>query len=683
MSAFSRRPAGSERIGSRIRAAIALASAVVLVLFVAYEVVERTWLNGVDPAALRAAHIARGLISSLLVAVVVSWWILKKSPALLASSGEFPGSGASVQVGGRTTRYATWFVQMRWLAVWSSGTLVFVSTRIAGLLPLEVELPLALTVAAVAATNLAFSLMVRRHASTDGQFSLQVVLDLIALTILLHFSGGVENPLSWAMAFDVIAAGIMLPRPRAYLAAGAGGLLFAALGLGEGTEMVEHYTLQVFPHNQAAIGHAAHQPLYVATRVVLHAVMMGLTAYFITTLMERIHAAENRLAALANAARDERQLLEQAMNATATGICIVDAANGGSWCSDGWRRRLPLDPCIVPPEGKGPAAGCDAAALRNSATRTILRDGAVRVTEVECPQDLSIPREAPGEPPRKSVLLVTTAALKDPGRGVDKVVELVQDVTVLREAQAQAERAAKLAAIGELCGNIAHEINNPVAIISGKIRLLLSDENAHLSPKVLTELRKVAELCDRVARIAQGLLSSGRPSPGARTRIDIRVPIQKALAAVEERARSANVRLDDRLEAAIPPVVHANDAEMEQVFLNLFLNALDAMPGGGTLRISTIVDPPTSCGGRPSVAVRVADTGAGIRHELQSRIFEPFFTTKPEGRGTGLGLSICQGLVRSHGGGIHVESEPGKGSRFVVTLPRSPAAAGGPIHAAV
>ena len=115
--------------------------------------------------------------------------------------------------------------------------------------------------------------------------------------------------------------------------------------------------------------------------------------------------------------------------------------------------------------------------------------------------------------------------------------------------------------------------------------------------------------------------------------------------------------------------MQANAHELEQVFLNLFLNALDGMPTGGVLKISSFVDSALLRDAKPSVGIVVADTGVGIPEAIRDRIFEPFFTTKQEGRGTGLGLSICLGLVRSHGGEIEVESEPGRGSRFLVKLP--------------
>ncbi|MBI1987347.1 MAG: HAMP domain-containing histidine kinase [Nitrospinae bacterium] len=139
--------------------------------------------------------------------------------------------------------------------------------------------------------------------------------------------------------------------------------------------------------------------------------------------------------------------------------------------------------------------------------------------------------------------------------------------------------------------------------------------------------------------------------------------------------RPAGVQLEEHLSDPVP-LVKANGNEIEQVFLNLFLNALDAMPQGGRLGISTRSEPEGLSDGRPAIAVVVEDTGTGIPEGNREKIFQPFFTTKEEGQGTGLGLSICMGLVRSHGGKIKVESEPGQGTRFTVRLPMEITAVG-------
>jgi signal transduction histidine kinase len=230
--------------------------------------------------------------------------------------------------------------------------------------------------------------------------------------------------------------------------------------------------------------------------------------------------------------------------------------------------------------------------------------------------------------------------------------------------------------VGELAGQVAHEVNNPIAILGAKARLLLREGREPLPPHAAAELAKIVGLSDRVARIAQGLLSYCRPSPGARALVDVRLPMRSALAFVEGRARSAGVEISEALPETLPPV-RANAGELDQVFLNLLLNALDAMPSGGRLEVragtALRVGDATSW-----VEVEVTDTGHGIPAELRERVFEPFLTTKPDGVGSGLGLSICLGLVRSHGGEISIESEPGRPTRALVRLPAAAGSAGDP-----
>ena len=238
----------------------------------------------------------------------------------------------------------------------------------------------------------------------------------------------------------------------------------------------------------------------------------------------------------------------------------------------------------------------------------------------------------------------------------------VEDIRVQKGIQKRLMQSSKLEAIGELAANIAHEMNNPLGIISAKARLLLFTEKDSMSVKVSTELSKIIEQTDRLSRLTRGLLDYSRPSFGMKGPVDIRQPLRKALDIVGHRCKTMNVEIvEDLGEEAL--MVQANSHELEQVFLNFFLNANDAMPEGGTLSITARKQEPND------VVVVVKDTGEGMSPEVQAKIFEPFYTTKEEGRGTGLGLSVCFGLVRSHDGSIVVDSTPGEGSQFTLTLP--------------
>jgi signal transduction histidine kinase len=558
----------------------------------------------------------------------------------------------------RYRRHARWFIQMRWFAVLVTLTLVVGAVPFASLLPPEALWPLLGTVAVLAGTNVLYTILLRRNGWPRGFLSLQAYVDLGILTVLLHFSGGIENPLSLVGLFHVIHGGIILPRRQAYAVAVVASALFALLAWVEWSQVATHYPLRIYAGGPEA-PHAVHQPLYIAGRVALQLVVYLLAAYFIATLADRARQDERQLETLAERAMAGRLLLEHSLATTGAGLCVLDADLRYQWMNDQWRAWFGPDPGGL--FQLGPAE-----ADRHPA-RECLRDGTARVTEVTlAPAADAAPGVGGARSPR--ILQVTTAPLRDVGRPPGQVVMLAQDVTEQRKAHERMTRDRRLAAIGELAGHVAHEVNNPMAILIAKLRLLQTDQRGEMSDKVAGELTKCVDQGERVARLAQTLLSYGRPSTVARVLVDIRLPLRKALAMVDGRARSGGVRIVDRLSDPVPPV-RANADELAQVFLNLLLNALDAMPDGGQLAVSAQGGPPPVAGEGPIVEVTVEDTGHGMTPAVRDRLFEPFFTTKDVGRGTGLGLSICLGIVQGLGGAIDVESRPGRGSRFTVRLP--------------
>ncbi|RMG12750.1 MAG: PAS domain-containing sensor histidine kinase [Planctomycetota bacterium] len=253
----------------------------------------------------------------------------------------------------------------------------------------------------------------------------------------------------------------------------------------------------------------------------------------------------------------------------------------------------------------------------------------------------------------------TIVPFRDALGRIDQYVAIRADITEQKETHRQLVQAAKFAALGELAGNVAHEVNNPIGIISGKARLLLSGKY-ELPAKVRSELEKIVAQSDRVGRLTRGLLDYCRPSVSPKALCDFHEPLRKALSFVASKAQRYGIEVCEEL-AANPSAVNASAAELEQVFLNLFLNAIDAMEeGGGRLGVHTEVD-------GDDIVASVRDSGPGVDPELMDRIFEPFFTTKA-GKGTGLGLAICHGLVRGHGGRIDVGNER-DGAVFRVRLP--------------
>jgi len=251
------------------------------------------------------------------------------------------------------------------------------------------------------------------------------------------------------------------------------------------------------------------------------------------------------------------------------------------------------------------------------------------------------------------------------GAAASGVVLLIEDITGRVSLERGARQAEKLAALGTLAAGLAHELNNPIGIISSRAELMLLEaESAPLSPDVAEDLRVIHRHAQRVARIAQGLLSFSRHSPGERGRVDLNQVVDETLLLVEKMIVKDGITLRRALAPSLPQIWGDANA-LQQVVMNLVTNARDAVRGGGEISVATsaAAEPP---GG---VQLTVRDTGPGIPPEILPRIFDPFFTTKAEG--TGLGLSISYGIVREHQGTVDVQSAPGKGTTFVLTF-RSP-----------
>ncbi|MBI3030030.1 MAG: GAF domain-containing protein [Candidatus Rokubacteria bacterium] len=240
--------------------------------------------------------------------------------------------------------------------------------------------------------------------------------------------------------------------------------------------------------------------------------------------------------------------------------------------------------------------------------------------------------------------------------------ELRNQVEELRQTQQQLVQSAKLAAIGELAANVAHEINSPLTSVLGYAGLLLNQ--APPGSPARDRLTVIESETNRARKIIQDLLHFARRREPKREPVNVHDLVERALALLHGKIADGRVEVESIFDASLPPIWGDGD-QLTQVFMNVVVNAVDAMPGGGRLVVRT----ETRDGGDPHVAITFQDTGVGIRHDQLARIFEPFYTTKPERQGTGLGLSVSLGIVKNHGGRLEVESEPGKGTTMVVLLP--------------
>ncbi len=238
-------------------------------------------------------------------------------------------------------------------------------------------------------------------------------------------------------------------------------------------------------------------------------------------------------------------------------------------------------------------------------------------------------------------------------------IVIIEDVTARVQLEEQLRLSEKMASIGLLAAGVAHEVNTPLTGISSFTQMLLEGADPH-DPRTRL-LEKIERQTFRAAKIVNGLLTLSRPASTDRSSYDVNMVITDVLGLLEHQFEMHRIRVRREL-SETPVVVLGLEHKLQQVFLNLFLNARDAMPKGGWLSIATRTE-----GTR--VIAEVSDTGSGIPSEYLARIYDPFFTTKAIGQGTGLGLSITYGIVREHEGSIECESAIGQGTTFILSFP--------------
>ena len=229
----------------------------------------------------------------------------------------------------------------------------------------------------------------------------------------------------------------------------------------------------------------------------------------------------------------------------------------------------------------------------------------------------------------------------------------------LRQTQEQLLQSEKLAAMGRLTSQIAHELNNPLYGIMNTLELLKTE----ISPE--SKRRKVLEMAlsetVRLSELLRKMLSFSKPDQEEKQPVDINTVLDEILLLHQKQLQENDIKINTDFAQSLPKI-KASKNQLRQVFLNLVANARDAMPNGGSLIVATSL-------GRENIEIKIADTGVGIKDEHISKIFDSFFTTKDSIKGVGLGLSVCYGFIKDHGGEVQVQSQVGKGTTFEITFP--------------
>jgi PAS domain S-box-containing protein len=270
-----------------------------------------------------------------------------------------------------------------------------------------------------------------------------------------------------------------------------------------------------------------------------------------------------------------------------------------------------------------------------------------------------VPLATRHEPSRRLLVNVATTPLRESDGAVAGTIVIIEDISSRVQLEEQLQISEKMASIGLLAAGVAHEVNTPLTGISSFTQMLLQGAPPD-DPKTKV-LEKIERQTFRAAKIVNGLLNLARPAQTDAGPVEMNAVVNDVLSLLEHQLRTGRIQVRKEL-TPVAALAQGIEYKLQQVFLNLFLNARDAMPRGGWLTIVTRVD-------GENAVVEIADTGSGIPPDQMSRIYDPFFTTKDLGKGTGLGLSITYGIVQEHGGTITCDSSVGQGTRFTLTLP--------------
>ena len=534
-----------------------------------------------------------------------------------------------------------WFIRLRWFAVAGVLGVVWVAYDW-GIV--DSPTPFVVISLILLVLNVLFSIHADR-AKEHPQWAtinarVQIICDLLGLLALLHFSGGAENPFLFYFVFHTILASILLERRESYFFALTTIILFGMLVFLEYTGVLPHHPLVKYknPFVSLAIPTWWKDPVYLTGILFVFATTVLFSTYFTVSVATKLRERSRRLKALQEELlRTEKDKWKAIIECMKEGVIYVD--NGGKIdfynASAADVKELTLSACY-------PAHGHEALGEQvedPSCSNRILQAGG-RVYESTC----SPIRDSEGK--HLGTVLVN------------------RDITERREMEKRLMHQEKMTVIGKLAAGIAHELNNPLGVISMFTQMALKKvPNGNPLQEYLDTIKRNTDVCKKVI---QSLLSYARMVPVHPRDINLNDCVTDVLFMCRPLVEKHGIRLETELYKGLP-LFKGDPDLLRQVFMNIVVNAIQALEKGGRLRVASDVLQEDST--LEAVRLVFEDNGPGIAPEHIARLFEPFFTTKPEGAGTGLGLSTCKNIVERHGGFMQVESEVGKGSRFTVVLP--------------
>ncbi|CUS80567.1 PAS domain S-box-containing protein [Candidatus Kryptonium thompsonii] len=260
---------------------------------------------------------------------------------------------------------------------------------------------------------------------------------------------------------------------------------------------------------------------------------------------------------------------------------------------------------------------------------------------------------------RRIIVNLSRSLIKDENGEILGSIAIVKDVTKVKELEKQIQHSDKLALIGQIAAGIAHEIGTPLNVISGNAEYIMMEMGENNPYK--EELETIISQAERIANLIKQLLEFARPKKPNYTKINVNHEISHVVELLKHQFEKSNIKLNLKFSENIPDI-YADCSQIHQVFLNIIMNAIQAINQNGLIEIETFLRD-------GYVNIKFKDNGIGILPEHIDKIFEPFFTTKEAGKGTGLGLAVSKRIIDEHNGKVEVESTPGKGTIFTVKFP--------------
>jgi signal transduction histidine kinase len=607
----------------------------------------------------------------LAINTIVEYLKFKKKSSFMDTTSNI--AGTSVDMPSQCTREALaehilWLIRLRWIAVGCIVLACLMGTYVFPVLPHA--LPVYVCAGLLLLSNVLYLIAAKTGKSRAGRRDIaiamiQVETDLVLLTAVLHFSGGVANPFFLLYVVPIIIATIILPKKMSYAALLTAILLFGLLAI---SELKQGIGLGYYPLGFSAAGGLWSEPVYALGAFTAFVSVLTVVRHLTRVVISRMTAKE------LEAARNN-DVLQAVINAMGEGLIFTTtranvaicnpAAN--LWCKNGDIKPEDVSIDDLPPalaeHIKNLLQGVDKASDWTERIEFDTGDPAHRHIEVKSGPVTGVDGQRLGYVIVGQDLTEHRKLTKDLMERTEEVTEINEMLKMSRIEMAQRE---KMVAIGQMATGIAHEIGNPLASISSVAQYLARKIEVNEQKE---QLLIIQYHVDRISTILRRMLGLSRPATSEYKWTDINAVIDNTLSLINFDKRAKSVTIENNAGDDLP-MMWLNPQNIEQVFINIFINALDAMNAKEqeqqhTLKIVTESK-------NDVVEIRISDTGIGMKPEVCKRAFESFFTTKEIGKGTGLGLYISYNLVTEVDGMISLESELDKGTTVMIRLPLRP-----------